>query len=138
MKMNDLDFDEVKIGDIFEFNKVITNKDMESFTKLTGNLNPLHCDEDYAKNTKFKGVIIHGMHAANFFSTLLGMLCPGKKCLCLSQTLNFKNPIYPNSEITIRGVVKDKIESVKIIVLDTEIICQGIVVVNGEAKVTII
>lgn len=61
--------------------------------------NPLHCDEEYAKKkTKFRRIIVHGLHTASLFSTLLGMVCPGKRALCLTQTLNYKDVIYPNLE----------------------------------------
>ena len=138
MKMNDYSYNEINIGDVFEFKKTITTEDIESFIKLTGNTNPLHSDEEYAKTTRFKGIIVHGLHASSFFSTLFGMLCPGKRALCLTQNLNFKDAIYPNSEVVVRGVVKDKVDSIKVLVFTTQIISKGSVVVDGEAKVTIL
>lgn len=137
MEINDYSYDEIKIGDIFEFKKFITRENVNAYAKLTGDFNPLHCDEEYAKNTKFGGTIAHGMFTASFFSTLLGMVCPGKRNIYLTQSLKFKKPVFPNSEITIRGVIKDKVESVKIIVIDTQIISQGSIAISGEAKVQV-
>ena len=137
MIINEYSYDDIKVGDVFEFKKVVTGKIVDEYAKLTGDFNPLHCDEEYAKNTEFKGTIVHGMLAASFFSTLLGMVCPGKRNLYLTQSLNFKKPIFPNSEIIIRGIIKDKIESVKIIVVTTQIIYAGAIAVSGEAKVKV-
>ena len=137
MKMNEYNHNEIKIGGVFEFKRTLSMKDIDDYAKLTQDFNPLHCDEKYASNTQFKGRIVHGMLAGSLFSTLVGMVCPGKKNLYLSQSLNFKKPIYPNSELIVRGTVKDKINSIKVIVINTEIIVNDSVVVNGEAKVKV-
>lgn len=137
MKLNDRSYNDIKIGDVFEFNKIITDKELEAFAKLTEDFNPLHMDEEYAKRTKFKRRIVHGMLAGSFFSTLVGMVCLGKDNLYVTQSLNFKKPVYPNSELKIRGTVKDKIDSVKVIIINTEIIVDGEIVINGEAKVQV-
>tara|TARA_Y100000310_G_scaffold283703_1_gene305890 strand:- start:537 stop:959 length:423 start_codon:yes stop_codon:yes gene_type:complete len=138
MEPNDLSYEEVQIGSIFEFKKVLTSESIKDFITLTGNKQPLHCDEEFAKNTQFNGIIAHGLHVSSYFSTLFGMLCPGKNCLCLTHQLNYKKPVYPNSEILVRGIVKDKIDSVKVIIMKTEILCNGEIVVDGEAKVTLL
>ena len=65
------------------------------------------------------------------------MICKGKKNLYLAQSLNFKNPIYPNSELIVRGTVKSKSDTIKIIIINTEILVNGNVVINGEAKVKV-
>ena len=138
MKLNDYSYDEIKIGQKFNFKKLLAVEDIDNFAKLTGDFNPLHCDDDYAKSTQFGGRIAHGMLAASLFSTIIGMLCPGKRSLYLSQSLNFKKPLPLNSKVIVRGIVKDKIKSVSVIVLYTEVIYNGDVAVNGEAKVKVL
>jgi len=137
IKINEYNYDEIHIGDTFEFKRNLSIEDVNNYAKLTRDFNPLHCDEEYAKNTQFKGRIIHGMLAGSLFSTLVGMVCPGKNNLYLAQSLNFKNPIYPNSELIVRGIVKSKIDAIKLIVINTEIIVNEIIVIEGEAKVRI-
>lgn len=137
IKINEYNYDEIHVGDIFEFKRNLSIEDVNNYAKLTGDFNPLHCDEEYAKNTQFKGIITHGMLAGSLFSTLVGMVCPGKKNLYLAQSLNFKNPIYPNSELIVRGVVKNKIDAIKLIVINTKITVNGIIAIDGEAKVKI-
>ena len=126
------------MGKVFQFDKILTSQDIEQFSKITGDENPLHLDEDYAKTTHFGGRICQGMLVASLLSTLFGMVCPGKRNLYLSQTLNFKKPVKMDSEVTIRGTVKQKIDSLKIIIVKTEIFCDEELILDGEAKVQII
>ena len=137
MELNDCDYESIKEGQIFEFKRVITTEDVKSFADLTEDHNPLHCDEKYASTTQFKATIVHGMLAASLFSTLLGMVCPGKRNLYLSQSLNFEKPIKHNSEIIVRGTVKRKIDSIKVLIIQTQIIFKDSIAVSGEAKVKV-
>ena len=94
MKINNYEYDETYQGMRFEFKKVITNEDLDSFAKIVGDYNPLHCDVEFAKKKGFKDRVVYGMLAGSLFSTLVGMVCPGKNNLYLSQNLNFREPIY--------------------------------------------
>jgi 3-hydroxybutyryl-CoA dehydratase len=135
--MSEFEYDEIKIGETFEFKRIITLEDMNTFADLTGDYNPLHCDEEYAKKSEFGARIAHGMLAGSLFSTLVGMVCPGKRNLYLSQSLLFKRPIIPKIELTIRGKVKERIESVKMIIMNTQIIQNGKIAIEGEARVKV-
>ena len=138
MEMNDYSYDEIEKGMRFEFKRVMTAKDLDDFSRLTEDRNPLHCDEEYAKSTPFNGRVVHGMLVASLFSTLVGMVCPGKRNLYLKQEINFKKPVYPGTELTVRGTVKEKIDSIRLLVIETEIIADGSVLINGEAKVKLL
>jgi len=138
MELNNYNYEDTEVGKVFEFKRTITEKDVNDFATLTDDFNPLHTDEEYAKTTQFGGKIMHGMLAASLFSTLFGMECPGKKNLYLSQSLNFKKPIPPDSELTVRGTVKQKMDSFKMITIFTEIILNNEVMIDGEARVKII
>src|SRR3989344_7219670 len=135
---NDYNYDEINLGEVCEFNKILTVQDIDNYAALTGDHNPLHCDLDYARSTEFKNRVVHGMLAGSLFSTLVGMVCPGRKNLYLTQSLKFKLPIYPDSELTVRGKIIKKVDSLKVIVINTEIIVNGEAVIEGEAKVKII
>lgn len=135
MEFNDYSYEQIEIGKIFQFKKILTLQDIHEFSKITGDENPLHIDEEYAKTTPFKKRICHGMLVASLFSALFGMICPGKKNLYLSQTLNFKKPVFIDSELTIKGIVEQKIDSLKIILVKTEILVNREVVLDGKAKI---
>lgn len=138
MNASALSFQDIKLGAVYEFKKKITRDEGMSFVKLVGNYNPLHIDESYASKTIFGKTIVHGMLAASLFSTLLGMYCPGKKSLCLSQSLQFKLPIYYGDEVIVRGSVIGKNDTTQMITLRTEITKDGKVLISGEAKVILI
>jgi len=135
---NQYKFDEIKVGLEYRFTEKITRSSINSFANLSGDYNPLHMDEDYAKNTKFKKCICHGMLLASFFSKLVGMYLPGKNALYFSQTLNFQNPCFVNDIVIIHGQVIDKSDSTRIITLKTSIHNKmGLCLVDGIAKVMI-
>ena len=106
-----LNFEEISIGQKVSFDLQITKEMVEKFAEVSGDYNPLHMDENYAKNSQFKQRISHGMLLGSFFSQLVGMHIPGKKCLYLSQNLNFHNPCYIDDEIFVDGTVKQKSNS---------------------------
>ena len=128
-------FGDIRIGDEYSFKRTITGEDTFAFARLTGDYNPLHTDPTYGAASPYGKNIVHGMLAGSLFSTLVGMYCPGEKSLYISQTLNFKKPIFPGDTITIKGTVVSKNDSIQLITLKTEIIKDGDVMVSGEAKV---
>lgn len=138
LKLNDFNYEDISVGKVFGFSKILTSNDIENYAKMTEDFNPLHCDEEYARSTKFNKRIVHGMLAAGLFSSLLGMICPGKKNLYLSQTLNFKKPIYPGDELNVQGTIIRKIDSIKAIIIRTEISAYKEIALTGEATVQIL
>lgn len=108
MEPKDLSLNDINIGDTVSFIRVFTEKDVKDFTKLSGDENPLHTDENYASKTKFGQKLVHGMLVGSLCSTLVGMYMPGKRCLYLDQTLSFKNPVFINDKLTVAGKVLSK------------------------------
>jgi 3-oxoacyl-[acyl-carrier protein] reductase len=132
-------FDNIKIGQTEEFFHKITEKDLDEFCDLTGDDNPLHMDDDYAKGTNFKERVVHGMLSASFISTMIGTKLPGKGSLWYEQHLKFLVPVRIGDEIRIWAKVLHKSESQRIIVLQTMIYNQlNKIVIEGEAKVKVL
>jgi len=119
--MNTYTFDEVNVGQEVNFTHTFTPKDVMRFSELTGDMNPLHTDEEYSKNTEFGGKIVHGMLVGSLFSTLVGMYLPGKYCLFLSLEMQFHNPIKSNQEVVVYGKILNKIQSLKILEIEAKI-----------------
>ena len=138
MKAKDLSLSDIKEGETYQFTKKITGNDVLEFANLTGDFNPLHVDKEFGEKSKFKRNIVHGMLAGSMFSTLIGMYCPGMKSLYLSQTLNFKIPIFYDDTVTVKGTVTAKNDAIHLITLKTEIIKEGKICINGEAKIKIL
>lgn len=85
--------DEISEGMTAVFGKTVTEADIVLFAGISGDTNPVHLDEDFAKTTMFKGRIAHGMLTAGFISTVFGTKLPGPGCIYLSQSLKFKAPV---------------------------------------------
>ena len=138
LPLRNFSYDEIEVGYVFSFERLIDENTVEDFAKLSGDRNPLHTDEAYAKGTKFGGRIAHGMLLGSLFSSLVGMLCPGQKCLYLSQSLNFRKPLLFNTKVIVEGMVTSKTDSVRVIHIETRIKdIKEIVYVDGEAQVQI-
>jgi len=128
---------DIKIGQKKSFEVVVTESMVDDFAKLSGDNNPLHMDENYAKSNNFKGRVCHGMLLASFFSRLAGMYIPGKNALYFSQSLKFQYPCFVNDRIEIHGEVIDKSLATKIITLKTTIIKDKRQIVDGIGKVMV-
>ena len=137
-KINELSFDDIYIGQKTNFSKKITESLLDEFSKLSGDFNPLHMNDNFAKSSKFGKRIVHGMLLASFFSQLIGMKLPGKNALYFSQTLNFRSPCYVDDEVQIKGEIIEKSNSTKIITIATSIFnYSGVCLIDGIAKVIV-
>ncbi len=117
----ELKFHEICIGQINTFQIKITEKMVDDFANFSGDYNPLHMDQNFAKSKNFKNRVCHGMLLSSFFSRLIGMYLPGKNSLYFSQTINFQLPCFVNQKIIVSGKVIEIIPSIKTIVLETKI-----------------
>ncbi|HIZ81738.1 MAG TPA: MaoC family dehydratase [Candidatus Mediterraneibacter pullistercoris] len=106
--MKHYQYDEIKIGMEEKFQIEITEQMLDVFCTLTGDENPLHCDEEYAKEKGKKGRVAYGMLTASFLSTLAGMYLPGEKSLIQSVEVKFLKPVYIGDVLEIKGVVEEK------------------------------
>jgi 3-hydroxybutyryl-CoA dehydratase len=135
-KISEYFFDEINVGMKKQFNKIISESMVNDFAKLSGDYNPLHVNEEYARKTNFKKRVCHGMLLTSFFSRLIGMYLPGKQALLFSQSLNFVNPCFIDDKITIYGEIISKNESTKTITVNTNITNQEKKkIVHGEIRV---
>ena len=129
-------FEEIEIGQSAELNREISEEDIQIFADLSGDHNPIHLDEEFAKNTIFKGRIAHGILSTAFISTLLARDLPGPGTIYLSQNVIFKKPVKIKDTLTVKVEVIEKIEESKQIKLRTTCVNQdGKLVVDGEALV---
>ena len=138
MKARDLTIDDIKVYDKISFEHTFSEQDVQTFSELSGDANPLHMDDSYAKTTHFKRRLVHGMLVGSLFSTFVGMYIPGKRCLYLYQTLAFKKPVFINETLLVECHVVSKSESTKVLTLSLNIKKNNEVVLEGEAKVQII
>jgi 3-hydroxybutyryl-CoA dehydratase len=129
--------EQIKLGDAAEFSKTVTESDVYLYAGITGDLNPAHLNEAYAKNTFFKTRIAHGMLTAGFISNILGMQLPGPGTIYMRQSLSFLAPVRFGDTITARAEVVEVIAEKNRVRLKTTCTNQdGTVVLDGEAMVS--
>ncbi len=99
-----LHLEDLDLGMSATYAKTVSEADIVLFAGISGDSNPVHVDDDYARSTMFKGRIAHGMLTASFISAVLGMRLPGPGCIYLSQNLRFKAPVRIGD--TVRAIVE--------------------------------
>ncbi len=113
---------------------IVTEKDIELFGEVSGDRNPAHFDEDYARTTIFKTRVAHGMLSAGYISTVLGMEMPGPGTIFLSLNLQFKAPVRIGDEVETMCTVREVREKRRVL-FDCLCSVKGLAVIEGEALV---
>ncbi len=132
-------FDDLHVGQQATFAKTITEADLSHFVAITGDVNPLHVDQEFAQDTFFGGRIAHGMLSASLFSTLVGMKLPGLGAIYRSQTLEFLKPVHIGDTITAIFEVESIDETANRIEMASRIENQrGETVIRGHAVASLI
>lgn len=135
-KIAQYSLDDIKPGLTKKFRVDVTESLTNEFAKITGDYSPIHMEEVYARTTKFKQRISHGMLVVSFFSRLVGMHLPGKNGLLLSYSIKHLLPCFLDQEIVVEGIVTEKSTSTRIITLKATITdSSGKTLVDGILKV---
>jgi len=122
------------IGAKASISKAFTEADVKQFASLSGDFNPIHIDEDYARNTAFGQRIVHGMLVSSLFSGLLAEKIPGPGSIYLGQSFKYQKPVFFDQLVTATVEVLNVREDKPIVTMST--ICtdpQGEVLISGEA-----
>jgi 3-hydroxybutyryl-CoA dehydratase len=98
--------EDLKVGMSAAYTKTVTDADLVLFAGVSGDINPMHVDQEYARKTMFQGRIAHGMLTASFISAVLGTKLPGPGCIYVSQNLKFKAPVRPGDTVRAKVTVK--------------------------------
>ncbi len=131
--------EQFKVGEIAELEHTVTQDDVETFMRLTGDRNPLHVDEQFARRTSLQKPVVHGMLSSAFISTLIGMVLPGPGALWTSQTLEFLHPTYIGDTLKISGQVAQISPATRTLLLDIQLTNQRAQrVVTGRATVKLL
>ena len=130
---------DIKIGDKFSTERHVTDDVVRAFAEVSGDHNPIHLDEEFAKKTRFGRRIAHGMLSGAFISAVLGNEFKERKIVYLSQTMKFTAPVFIGDTVTATGTVTKIREEKGIVVLETVCTNQhGEILVKGEAVVMIL
>jgi 3-hydroxybutyryl-CoA dehydratase len=127
--------DEVQAGMSASFTKTVSERDIEMFGEVSGDRNPVHFDEEYAKGTMFKGRIAHGMLSASYISTVLGMQMPGPGTIFMSLTTRFKAPVRIGDTVVTTCTAREVNAEKRRVIFDAVCKVGDTTVIEGEAMV---
>ena len=130
---------ELRPGDSFSVRRLVTDELVRKFADLSGDFNPIHLDDDFAKRTRFGRRIAHGMLSGAFISAVLGNEFSERRIVYLSQTLRFVAPVFIGDTVTATATVTNIRADKPIVTLET--ICANQnreILVQGEAVVMIL
>jgi 3-hydroxybutyryl-CoA dehydratase len=133
-----MNIDDIYVGQVYEVKRIVTDEMVKLFAEATGDKNPVHLDEEYAKNTIFDGRIAHGILSLGIISSVLGMEFPGAGTIYLMQNAKFKRPVYIGEEVTVKLIVKEIDREKRRVLLETYVVKEnGENAIEGEALVKI-
>jgi 3-hydroxybutyryl-CoA dehydratase len=130
---------DIKVGETWSTTRAVTDELIRDFADLSGDHNPIHLDEEFARSTRFGQRIAHGMLSAAFISAVLGNEFRGRKIVYLGQTMRFTAPTFIGDTITTTATVTHIREDRGIVTLSTECRKQtGEITLTGEAKIMVL
>lgn len=115
--MNRFIYEDLSVGQAAEFSRKITIDMMDNFCKISGDVNPLHKEEDFAKGKGYPGRVVYGMLTSSMYSCLVGVHIPGENCLLQSVHIDFLAPVFIDDTLTCKGEIVEKNDSVRQVVI---------------------
>ncbi len=126
-------FEDLEVGMSDCFGKTVTEADILAFAGVSGDINPAHLNEEFAKTTRMKTRLAHGMLTASLISAVLGTKLPGPGCLFVSHTSNFKAPVMIGDTVTARATVSRLDAKRNFVEFETSCEVDGKTVLDGSA-----
>ncbi len=136
--IQDRTWEQMQEGSSARVELTVTEADMDTFSRLSGDFNPIHTDENFAKANGFKGRVVYAGLIVSAISRLLGMEMPGLRCLWQSLTIQFGSPLYMGETAQVQGVVTYANPDLGILQMKIEISRDGRKIAHGKAQVGIL
>lgn len=128
---------EFKVGMVFELSKSFSDEDVNTFSKLSGDINPVHLDEQYARGTVFGGRIVHGALVSSIFSTIFANHLPGPGCIYLKSESKFLKPVFLNESVNFKVEITDILAEKKRVIFKTTAVFRNQECIVGTAELYI-
>jgi 3-hydroxybutyryl-CoA dehydratase len=135
--MNGLYLEDLKVGMSAMFGKTVTEADIMAFAGVSGDTNPIHLHDGFARSTRFGQRIAHGMLSGSLISAVLGTKLPGPGSVYLAQTMNFMAPVLIGETITAVATITAIDEKRRRVILKTQCFNGDKVVIDGEATILV-
>jgi 3-hydroxybutyryl-CoA dehydratase len=136
-ELNGYYFEDLAEGMTASYAKTVTDADIVLFSGVSGDTNPVHLNDEFARDTPFKSRIAHGMLSASLISTVFGTKLPGPGCIYLSQSLRFKAPVRPGDTVTARVTLAELKSEKKQARFECVCLVNGKAVLDGEATILV-
>ncbi len=131
---NKLEIEDIEVGMEVSYSQTITDADVKAFSGISGDRNPVHMDEEYAQNSRYKKRIAHGLMSASYFSALFGTKIPGEGCVYVAQSLKFKRAVYLGDTVTATVIVSSIDLEKRRVFFRTICKVKNKIVIDGEAE----
>jgi 3-hydroxybutyryl-CoA dehydratase len=135
--MNGLFLEDLKVGQTAMFGRTVTDADITAFAGVSGDTNPIHLHDGFARTTRFGQRIAHGMLSGSYISTVIGTKLPGPGAVYVSQTMNFMAPVIIGDTITAVATIVEIDEKRRRVTLKTQCLNGDKVVIDGVATVLV-
>ena len=129
--------EDIEVGQKVKFFKTFRQEDVEKFSEISGDNNPVHLDVNYASKTIFKKRVVHGFLTASLISAAIGTKLPGPGSIYLNQSLKFLAPVFPDEEVIVELTIKNINLEKRRVIIDTTCICNNKKVLVGEAEILV-
>ncbi|WP_028300308.1 MaoC/PaaZ C-terminal domain-containing protein [Oceanospirillum beijerinckii] len=109
-------YDEIQEGESATLVRALTEKELVLFAAVSGDVNPVHLDAEFAKTTMFGEQIAHGMWSGSLISAALATVLPGPGTIYLGQELSFRRPVKLGDTLTVTLTVKEKLSKNRVVI----------------------
>lgn len=130
-----MDLIQLEVGMSATVTKTFQSEDIARFAEISGDFNPIHMDDEYINNSRYRDRVVHGFAAVSLFSGIFGMRLPGPGCLFVSHKLEFKRPIYMGEDVEAIAVIREIDAASRHVIFRTECRVNGRAVITGEADI---
>ncbi|MAM87409.1 MaoC/PaaZ C-terminal domain-containing protein [Allohahella sp. A8] len=133
--LENLTYDELEVGDTATYTKSLTEDQIILFAAMSGDVNPVHLDQDYAENTIFKGRVAHGMWSGALISAAIATVMPGPGSIYLEQSMKFRRPVKIHDTLTVNLKVEEKQTKNRVLISCKVCNQNNEVVLEGDARI---
>lgn len=130
-------YEDLKPGMRATVSRTITETDLRNFSGVSGDTNPMHLNEEFAKKTPFGGCIVHGMLTASLISAVIGTKLPGPGCIYMNQSLKFLAPVRVGDTVYAVVTLKELFPEKKRASFTTQCFVKDVMVIDGEALIKV-
>ena len=137
MSFQTLSFEDLRLGMRETLVKTVENEDVVGFAELSGDHNPIHLSDHFARKTRFGARIVHGLYTASLISAVIGMRLPGPGAVYISQMLNFRGPVKIGDVVEVAVEVVELTEKGRRVRLKCECRVDGRLALDGEGVLSL-